>query len=289
MKRLIVAVLMAIGVYLAFSLPASAMGEICPVRLELAPVTSPSPTTLYGFEFVSDGARTVNATVAFDTDGGWFTVDVPAVTLVEKLRHFTGPTVTFTRSDWISPVMYIDFPENVHIHRDWIYTARTVGDNFGWQQQGTVRCPPQTETAFRASAKRFVSGAVPQMSSTDADKLDVPPAGRSIVLRAQTSAALGSVTCDEPFADAKVVKQSIPDFPRELVHAGIQPATSTVTVALNSDGSVGDAWVNEPSGYAALDNAAIAAAKASRYQAARAYCENVAGLYLFRVTFDPNH
>jgi len=58
-------------------------------------------------------------------------------------------------------------------------------------------------------------------------------------------------------------------------------------VLLNADGSVGDAWIYQPSGFEAFDSAALDAAKTSRYQAARSYCQNVPALYLFHVTFDP--
>lgn len=64
-------------------------------------------------------------------------------------------------------------------------------------------------------------------------------------------------------------------------------AITTIQLAIGADGTLQDAWVNGPSGYEAADAASLAAARASTYEAAMAYCRPVRSEYYFRVDFDP--
>ncbi|MGA8576554.1 MAG: hypothetical protein WB609_12835 [Candidatus Cybelea sp.] len=63
--------------------------------------------------------------------------------------------------------------------------------------------------------------------------------------------------------------------------------TTILFVAVNSSGAPVDTWVDVPSGFPALDAAAIDAAERSTYAAPIAYCRAVSGTYLFRADFLP--
>jgi TonB family protein len=295
MKRVICGVLMAAAFFLVLYRPASAMIEFCPARLSYARVGPESakdqPSSLYGANLSALGPRTVtSATLAFDTSAGWFTFDAPAMTLVEKARHYTNPTVSFIRRDYVSPRFYVRFPTDVTIAHAWVYSASAKDDGaFGWQAQGTVRCDPPA-AASPEQAKRFPKNVHPFYTLADADKdgLSDEPTSTSLILAAAPSKALENFACTEPFREATVKTQVVPQYPDIMRGRVGMDATVSVEVALNGDGSLADAWVWGPSGFQPFDDAALLAAKASTYEGGRAYCAAVPGSYFFRVTFDPN-
>ena len=76
-----------------------------------------------------------------------------------------------------------------------------------------------------------------------------------------------------------------PDTPEMAREQGIT-GVSQIEVTLDASGAVMSASVYKSSGSAALDNAALAAARASRYSPALESCHAVGGSYLFRAEFD---
>ena len=66
------------------------------------------------------------------------------------------------------------------------------------------------------------------------------------------------------FAPCRMVRRIQPDYPEGVKSAGIQ-GTTIVVVAIGPDGQVVSARVGESSGNSTLDNAAVAAARASTY------------------------
>ncbi len=66
------------------------------------------------------------------------------------------------------------------------------------------------------------------------------------------------------FAPCRMVRRIQPDYPESVKSAGIQ-GTTIVVVAIGPDGQVVSARVGESSGNSTLDNAAVAAARASTY------------------------
>lgn len=305
MKRVIVIALICAAFFLALHRPASAMVEFCPADLSYERVTSgtqlvrrqagsnetatyaPEFSTLYGFELSALGPRSVTqAELAFDTTGGWYTVDVPAVTLVTKERHYSNPLVSFVRRDYVSPVLYVRFPQAVTINHAWVYRAAVQNDApFGWQTQGTVSCdpPPAPSPQQAKSAAREVSFY--HLADADVDPLSAPPTPTSLVITAKASQALEQTNCSEPFRQATVKNQVTPQYP-DIMTTG--KAVTSVEVAINAGGSLADAWVWGPSGFKPFDDAGTRAASASSYIGARSYCRDVPGRYFFRVTFDPN-
>lgn len=139
MKVFIGAVFLA-GALLLFGKPASAMTEFCPAELHYAAVgsssegsTTPQPASVYGFDLSALGPRIATATLAFDTSGGWYTVDVPQTTLVEKDRHYEPFGSRTVLHDWITPIMYVRFPQAVAVNDAWVYAATATGDGtYGW-------------------------------------------------------------------------------------------------------------------------------------------------------------
>lgn len=260
------------------------MSEFCPATLSIQAIGTPSastPAQVYGFELDGAAPRPLTATLAFDTSDGWYTLTVPKTQLAEKDRHYTSPSATFIRRDYVSPIMYVRFADPLLIQRPWVYNAQAFDP--GWSPKGRVRCDPPGAVKGVANARNDTV-----LDPKDRDRLDAPPAAGDLVLAAQRTAPLESTACAQPFEPAQAVKAVTPDFPNEL-RAMSGSAVSTIEVALGSGGSVLDGWVWGPSGSRAADLAALGAAEASKYRGARSYCRAVTGLYLYKVTFRRNY
>lgn len=291
MKRVLLAAFIAAAFFLALHRPASAATEFCPGQLRykaVAPASFASqPQQTYGFEISALTARGIgSATLAFDTSSGWYTVDVPDTELTGKVRHYTG-NLSFEERDYVSPQMYVRFPQAVSVNHAWLYSAIATGDGLGWQQQGTVLCPPPPDASSQEK-RRFPKRGKGMMLDHADDHLSDPPNATSVVLTAKASKALASTDCPEPFSDATVQDQAAPQYPEAMRGSATSDAAVGVEVAISPDGTVRDTWVRASSGYAAFDTASVAAAKRSTYKGAVSYCQAVPGTYMFDVFFDPN-
>jgi TonB family protein len=96
------------------------------------------------------------------------------------------------------------------------------------------------------------------------------------------------MNCAVPFADAFVSHAENPDYPVQLRNAGVPASVTVVEVGVSATGTIDDAWIYVPSGYAQFDGAALLSAKNSTYHPARSFCQDVPGQYLFRAEFSPN-
>jgi TonB family protein len=85
--------------------------------------------------------------------------------------------------------------------------------------------------------------------------------------------------------DAAIVTPVMPDLPASFHPAG--PLTVEAIVLLEADGSVGSATIARSSGYSAVDDAVIKAARASKYSPRVVACKAVEGRYLFRTDVRP--
>ncbi len=148
MKRAILAAVICAGIFLLLHRSAPAAVESCPAVLSYERVgparDDAQPSSLFGFDLSALGPRTItSAKFAFHTSAGWFTLDLPATTLAEKDRHYNSAWVSFTRRDYISPILYVRFPQAATIEHAWVYAAAAENDGpFGWQAKGSVTCPP---------------------------------------------------------------------------------------------------------------------------------------------------
>jgi TonB family protein len=283
--------------------PAKAMIEFCPATFNYQAVgqseEARTPAALYGFELSALGPRTITtATLAFDTDAGWFTVDVPGVTLIRKARHYSEPYISFVRHDYVSPIFYARFPKPVTVVRAWVLSASAQGDSlFSWGQEGTVRCDPGTQQLRLITAKDIKPIAhgeryrpvLPELDPNDRDTLSASPPPVALVVDARQSKSLENASCIQPFQDGMVVSQATPTYPDAMRYYNVSGrVTVVVEVAIGADGKLADAWVWGPSGYKAFNDETLRAARSSTYEAARAYCQAVPSEYFFSVTFDPN-
>ena len=94
------------------------------------------------------------------------------------------------------------------------------------------------------------------------------------------------VVADACNSGARVVSPAEPDFPNGVKVA--HPVSAQVVVNISSTGAVTGAAIHKSSGYPAIDNAALDAARKSTYDPAKRDCKPVAGTYLFNTTFSPN-
>lgn len=179
---------------------ALAAAEFCPATLTIRAVggsqTAPAPADLYEIDLSAMGPRSVTANLAFDTDTGWYTLDLPATTITAKDRHYSGPSASFVEHDWVSAPFYVRFPESVHIRRAWVMSALSTGDTFGWSGQGLTGClPPAGDIA-----QPDVHGKVGPFSidPKDRDHLGVPPPADAHILVPKPSTPLEQSTCAQP-------------------------------------------------------------------------------------------
>lgn len=258
---------------------ALALYEFCPTDIRTAAVSpkADGSATVYGFQLTALGPRSVSATIAFDTDAGWFTAQVPSTTLAQKERHYTGQFSDFTMRDWISPIMYLQFAQPVKLRQQWVLHALATGDQFGWAAQGDVLCEP-----YSGGAGEYLPVA-PSFGFTtkDIDPISQAPASGSTIIKAQTSVALKKSDCPDPFENTIVTSIAKPN---NLTPART-PQVTAVAVAIKDDGTVADAWIWGPSGDNSSDQAALTAAKNSTFKAGRAYCQASPGFYYLTVRY----
>lgn len=167
----------------------------------------------YGFELSAEGSRVVTSSkVAFETDAGWFTIDVPPVALTERFWHYGRPYDRVIDREFVSPVMYAKFPAPVRVLRVWVSSAAASGDNtFGWSGKGTVQCEPPPV--------RDVHAFDPSMDVVDFDDLGAEPPAGALQLTPQSSPALASANCRNPFEDIKSIERLLPDGTANTNHS----------------------------------------------------------------------
>ncbi len=273
MKPLLASVLCCLGLLAVCHDRAFATTEFCPAIADVAPVAPHGGSSqTYGLQLRALSDRQVSARVAFDTSAGWFQVDVPQTALSGSTRTIplTYP-VDIALS--VSPIVYVRFPSAVRVDRAFVISAASFGDVFHWSDRGKVSCTPDAE-----------AWADPKYSLADLTGLSAPPNSTQSVLTAVSRNPLEGTACAQPFSTARVVKEAKTNYPDAARAVGAS-GTSIVAVAIDPDNSIADAWVQGTADDATLDAAALAAAQASTYQAARLYCQAVPSIFYLTVTF----
>lgn len=263
------------ALFLLSAAQANAVTEFCPASLSIKAVGAnmqDQPATLYGIMLRAFGPRSVTATLAFDTDKGWFAATVSPVTLSEKQYHYTTGHRTAVRSDWVSPVMYVKFPSALRVTNSWVSNANAV------------RCFPSPPSPKGPTVPRPVGLLEYILDPQDEDQISVSPTVSSVVISAQNIAPLYQATCANPTRFGSVTNHISPEPGDDPAMQGLSGA-SVVEVALRQDGSLADARVYLSSGEATLDNALLWAAQHSGYENAVAYCEPVPAYYLLKASF----
>ena len=292
------------SVALFLTVPARAVTESCPARLATQAVSSTrenprGPATLFAFELSAYSSRTVSATLEFDTEQGWFSLNVPAVTLTARDRRYSVGFAHDTIRDWVSPIMYARFPSAVQIRHSWVFSAAATGDGpFGWENLGAVACsppPPSMETSdnlraiSRATSTRAggaPAGQTIKLDPADQDQLDQLPGPAARVFPAVASHAVAQSNCDKPFVEASPRQIVAPGLPAIMIGTPF-PGLVGIRIALNANGSLADAWVWATSGNKSYDDMALSAIRQSTYTGAIAYCEPVPSQYNAFISFEP--
>ena len=94
--------------------------------------------------------------------------------------------------------------------------------------------------------------------------------------------------CVYPNLDAEVLQQAQPDYPNLARSMDVGEVSVKLKVSLTVDGTISAIAITQSSGVMPLDQAALAAARASSYLPAVKDCKRVPGTFDFSVTFDPN-
>jgi len=275
----------AIAIFATFAM-AAACGATAKAATEFCPavVTDPYPhspqreATTYHYRLRALGPRIVEGTIVADTDAGWFTWSQQPVQLTRATYTTTTPYLKVTSVVAESAELSVTFPQAVGIRHAWIATAATQGGT-NWDALGKVACDPP-DFAPPSSPNT----ATPQRTPLADDPSPAPPPPAAAA--APTFAPFPPAICPHPFVHAKVTDAVQPVFPVIMQDSGVnQSATSLVYVAVNPVGKLVDAWIFASSGYPALDQAALTAARRSEYAPATSYCRPVSGLYLFAADF----
>ncbi len=162
--------------------------------------------------------------------------------------------------------------------------------------------PPLHHTTPRAhaAAKPFlVNPPKTHGTSGPAEPAYVPPpnAGPDGIPGAQGSAPIADATtgaattgpmCSSPNADASVIDPMSPAYPDSARDLGLGLVSVAVQVTIDAHGRVVDARIFRSSNNAAIDQAALRAARGSTYAPRIAKCAPVDGTYLFNADFEPN-
>jgi TonB family protein len=88
--------------------------------------------------------------------------------------------------------------------------------------------------------------------------------------------------------DATVSHQVPPDYPESARESGLGQVTAGIRVYITPQGTIASLRVVNSTGNGDLDQAAIRGAAESTYSPRMKNCKPTFGLYLFKVTFDPN-
>jgi TonB family protein len=114
-------------------------------------------------------------------------------------------------------------------------------------------------------------------------------AAATLALQLTSSSLVAAVSCDEPNQGATVVTATEPKFSKAQLKQSHANRTALVLVRVAPSGSVQTVSIQQSSGDATVDKAAMEAARTSTYSPATHDCAPVAGKYLFAVNVKADH
>ncbi len=156
-----------------------------------------------------------------------------------------------------SRVLYARFPETIAIRRFWV------------EEAGVPCYPPD-------------GGQPPVVRQ--GPLMERPPVPGDTVIAAAIRAPYGRMDCAQPFSPVRALTIVEPGFPPRQATF---PGTALVEVTVSADGKVSDAKLIGSSHTSGFDQAALDAAKISKYAPANAYCLPTVGHYLYKATVTP--
>ncbi len=261
---------------------ALAIVEYCGASASLTPVgaATGTPATTYAVRLSANSSRTVSGDISVQTDDGWYEIPFDGVNLTARTRRFEGPSAVFTRTDFESPALFAAFSSPAVVRAAFVSDARVTDEHtLGWDSQshacaGSEYDPKHPETTI---GKDIVA--------LDPDAAPTPPPPGTPLLHPVIASAPGPTDCALPFAPARASEAMRPDLP--VGYHIDQVYQSLIEIAVGTKGELDGAWVYAPSGVKAFDDAALRAARLSTYEAPRAFCRDVPGVYIFRAMFHP--
>src|SRR5208283_4143129 len=114
---------------------AQAAIEYCPARAQLEPAGvgaaadgSLAPSSLFSLVLSGLSSRSVSGTLTMHTNGGWYTLPFANVVLTQYQEQWTDRYNSFTSPMFLSPVLYIKFPQPVTMTGWFVSEASTSGE-----------------------------------------------------------------------------------------------------------------------------------------------------------------
>ncbi|MHB8176988.1 MAG: TonB family protein [Vulcanimicrobiaceae bacterium] len=293
MPRYLLAAVVAAAACGALGAPARAGVEFCPARVAaglhaFAPTKS-GAASLYSFMLSGEAPRAVDGALDVQAKEGWFQIPFPKVVLAPRELAYADAYASWKRPTFLSPVLYARFAHAIHIERVWVGEARAypaLGGGAGWAAEGRVACDPTSIVAVASAPQHSGFGWSPKTVMAIDKRLAMRPKKGDPVVAGQSTAALEKTHCRIPFRPAKALKAVAPRFPMGYRNMSA-PLLVLVRVSIDHTGKLLGTSVWGSSGVAAFDDAAVDAARASRYQPGTAFCRPVAGSYLFVSQFLP--
>ena len=257
---------------------ARAASELCPAEAgHFSPIGSvDGAATSYAYDLSALSPRIVDATIIADTDKGWY-----AWRVIGAQIGSSGKDQGIAKPDYVKGApMPVSFPVALTIRHAWVTKAKTTGEViFGWDKLGEVPC----DVPVFADAPTPIG-----MPHTLQTPMPLPSPGGPALNAQATSPPFETTLCARQFVQAWVTHAADIQEPANLRSLGlVTPVSTTVAVVVGKDGKPLDTWIYESTGYPVLDNAALAAARASSYSPAVSYCFAVKAMYFFKAVFSP--
>lgn len=262
---------------LGSTLHARAAVEYCPTSVTMSPLGTADSANTFAATFYGGSLRLVSGSVAVRTDRGWFSFPFNDRQLEQTSKTYRDNAGTFYISDYESPALYVHFAKSVRVEYAYVNLAKGVNDaSFVWDAKGLVSCQSADDRRIIGTATTAGEplGSFIEDLNPRATPSSVPFGSR--VVEAKPATAPAPVNCAQPFGDATIAQQVVPQYPE---NARGKSGESIVAVALDGQGQVGDAWVWRSSGVYPLDAVAVAAARQSLYTPKRAFCQDVPSVY----------
>jgi protein TonB len=152
----------------------------------------------------------------------------------------------------------------------------------------TTSAPPQFHRIVAVQTHTLGAGhSRPRFTPSAYTSPGVAVSPEAVVSAAATASAQPEPTkasCSQPHLDPRTENAVQPDYP-DLAREQGASGTAEVRVTLDARGDVLSAVIEQGTGSTLLDNAAVAAAKASTFSPEIEDCLPVGGTYLFRADF----
>lgn len=219
----------------------------------------------------------------------------------ERIRNYLGVglLLSLLLNAFVTP-LYPDLTtSNTYVRPDVFSVSHTTRVSTPLPKP-TPRPTHRMTPRAQAAAKPFAANP-PKTHGTSgpAEPAYVPPAnavpggipgsdGTAPTSDATTGTATTGPSCSNPNKEASVIEPMSPNYPDSARDLGLGTVSVLVQVTIDAQGRLVDARIYGSSNNAAIDQAALLAARQSRYAPRIANCAPVDGTYIFHADFAPN-